>query len=652
MAKQQKAADDYYEKVKETIETTTEGDIEAALDIAGDILKQHPERSEGYFALGLIAYHQGDSGRAIELVGNAHEIDPDCREYADALAVMYTQKSKLSDGLYFAKLATALDPNPHFKNLLPAELTNYFQALAVTTPSVHYVKAMSAYNLRLFEDAAEECERELRINEDHIDACRLLAKTCLELGTYDRAEQAAKAAVALDPKSPESLGTLGNVLTHLGEFGDAVEAHRAALNKDKESVDAAIAAMADARFLHGELTEAQAEFRAEVGRRIGDLPHERDETLVRPKAESREKINIGYLSDSLFDSVEGIRIQTLLGFHNRNRFNIHVYQVSIVEDSVTIDVSSRATTSRQVYDLDDDVFAMILENDEIDVLVDLCGYSRGHRLGVVSEKVAPVQIGYMRYPFGFEAPGINYVLSDPVTEQADAEALGKDQRSIVLDYGLFAVLPYSAMQDVKQAPAADNGYVTFGGHCDLAYLTPPTADVWAEVLKSIPDSKLLLGNMAVIPDAVRERAGALFAARGVGDRIEYFESERHGSIREDFYHRIDIMLDTFPVSGELRLCEALWLGVPAISLAGEPRTSLMGKSILVSAGKPNWACDTGQQFVEVAGTLAADLSGLGRLREDLREEVGNSVLFNPRFLATTLEDAYVEALEQVRGKPG
>ena len=649
MAKKKKKTRDVYDDVKGAIQLMVAGDFPAALNAASEILNRDPGRPEGYFVLALIAYKQGDEGRAIELFNSAHSRDPDCREYADALAVLYTLNGKLTDGLYFAKLATALDSNAKMQALLPPQMSEYFTALSAARPSLHYVRALAAFNARKFENVVEECEREIRVNKYHADACRLLARASLELSNYDRADEAIKAAVAVAPDQAKNFLVLGDTLMHLGDFPKAVEAFKVALDRDTESAGIATSTINGTRFLDDDMIAVQSDFRDEIERRVAALPRNDDRSLLRPTSDESGLTRIGYLSNTLFDSDLGIRIQTLLSFHNRRKFEIYIYQASVARDSVNVEITGRANSHRNIYDLDDDVATTIIGNDQIDILVDLCGYSEENRLGIIARRAAPVQIGYMQYPHGFAVPGVNFVLSDPITLESDQKNLGEGQQALLMDFGMVAVSPFSVMQNVQALPAKSKGHVTFGGLADPAYLSPATVAAWVGVLDAVPHARLLLGNVRAVSPMTRDWIGRQFAIHGAGDRIDFFESPGPRLDRQAFYHRIDGLLDTFPVSGESSICEALWMGAPVVSLMGPRRTSQMGVSILHSAGKPEWACSTAQQFVDAAASLAADVGRLATIRTGLRHEVAGSALFSPGAMISSLEAAYMQALGQVRG---
>ncbi len=638
--------DAYFTKVESVIGAMLVGKEDEALDSASSIISKNPDRSEGYFALGIIAYRNGEIVKALDLFNTAHEIDPDYREYADVLSVIYTQNGNLAEGLYFAKLSTALEPNPLLKRLLPDNLSDYFGSLSETRPSKHYVIAMVAFNARDFKAAAEECEKELSFSRGHEDACRLLARASMELGNFPRAAEAIKSAIALAPDVAENFIVMGDALMHLGEFSDAIEAYRVALSLDTETLETATAALFGTRFLGDKLISVQSEFQEEMIRRAGKAPEEQDPTLLRSSQGGERKMRIGYISNSLFESELGTRIQTLLSFHDRSRFDVYMYQMSITQDMVNVEAAHFASSTREIYELDDDIVATIIENDQIDVLVDLCGYSRGNRSGVFAHCTVPVKIGYLQYPYGFDVPGINFILSDEITAKTDNLSLGEGQEALVLDYGLSAIRPFSSMQDVQDLPARENRFITFGGTCDLASITPALAKTWKKILDAVPDSRILLGNVQIIPEPVRKSIKKIFSKHA--ERIDFLEADESPLKRQEFYHRIDILLDTSPVSGEFSLCEALWMGVPVMTLKGKRRTAQMGASILFSAGKPEWAFSSQKKMIDGIVSLTKDIKALGKIRETLRDEVAQGVLYTPRVLMDSMEQAYLAALKRTQ----
>ncbi len=644
----ERLSSDQTERIREALGFLAANDESAALEIAQDVLRADPGRAEALFVLGLTAYRMGDVGRAIELFNRAHDLDPDCRDYADALAVLFTKVGKLADGLYFAKLATTLEGHPDLQPFVPAELSNYFHALRNTAPSGNYVSALVEFNRRRFEDARDACERELRINADHGPCVQLLGRCQHELDAFDEAETTLRHALALDPANALGHVYLGNALYRLGRFDHALACHRKALELDGDSVAVAAAAALGATVIDADGGDASRAARAELNRRIAAAAQEEDDDYGEPYVEPTDRIRVGYLCNAAFEGEVAVFFDSLLRNHDRGRFEIFGYQQSITEDSANIQLQNRADSWRRIYDLDDAVVATIVRGDGIDVLVDLCGVTEEQRCILMATAPAPVRAAWLGYPYGIDAPGINMVLGDAETADTDEAALAPGQTLMRLEPGLIALDPFIAMPDISPSPAADKGYVTFGGRCELTALTPGTAALWAQVLKAVPGSRLLLGNVREMCPAVRSHTIELFAREGVVDRVLFHDTSDEDRPDPAFFGRVDIFLDSAAVSGRLNLCHALWMGVPVLTLKGPDRITQTGASLLRSAGHPDWIGRSPDHLVETARDLAADIAALADLRRGLRDAVRESALFNPRLFARALEDAYARAVEEAR----
>lgn len=187
-------------------------------------------------------------------------------------------------------------------------------------------------------------------------------------------------------------------------------------------------------------------------------------------------------------------------------------------------------------------------------------------------------------------------------------------------------------REVVAPPAVEAGAVTFGGVCDLGLVTAATAELWSRVLHAIPRSRLVLGLMPNVSPSVASEFIDLFGHFGLADRVHlHTQSEDEGE--ESFFASIDLLLDTHPVSSGQAVANALWMGVPAVSLRGSNRPGLQGAAILAAAGRPEWAVDTSEAFAAAAIGLAADLDVLAALRSDLRTATQASPLYDMTGLA-------------------
>jgi len=616
-----------------------------AIEPAEAMMREAPDQPYPYFLLALYAFSNGDFGNAITLLNSAHERDPECREYADCLAILYTVVGKLSDGLYFAKLSTALDSDPAVRPFVPTQLSNYFEALDRIQPSHHFVNAMLLYNSARIHDAIGSCEIELKQNDQHDQCYTLLGKCHLRLGNYDRSESALHAAIHLNPKSAENLSVLGTVLCHLGRFEEAMVCHRLALEREPDSIDLATSALYDAEYLPDSLSPVRDALHNDLERRVAARSPAKPG--LRRELAHKDRIRVAYISNTFYESEQSRFILALLANHDRGRFEIFCYQQSVARDTVQVELQNAADSWREVFDIQDQVMNMIVSADGIDVLVDLCGYTRDNRGPLVAGRPAPVQIALLEPPHGIRVPGIDIVVSDPVTHESDL-AVVKEQGVVCLQCGLLALEPFTLYPEVDDLPAAADGRLTFGGQCDLARLTAETAAHWSRVLVATGRSRLLLGDVGAIPGSVRNHVVDLFGHFGVADRVAFMDEQPDDPFKIALFRQIDVLLDTYPVGGRLNICKALWMGVPVITLKGPRRISQTTASILRSAGQAGWICDSVEGMAEMAASFAEDLQGLANIRRRLRDEVAKSDLFSPRKLAAALESVYLAALEVQR----
>ena len=636
---------EYLDTLREAVALAAKEERGAAIEACERALALRPGGAEALCVLGVLAAEMGDPGRSIALLEKANAADPDCRDYADALAVVYTRVGRLTDGLYYAKLALALQPNPAMSDLIPPTFRDYRSALADARPPAHFVNAMILVNQRRFAEAEEECLRFLGINNRDAEVCRALGRIRMAMRKFGDALVSLRTALEIEPGNPLGHVLAGECMVGLGHFEEARyhQAKAAALAADDVSIQSRLR-YAAARLPDVDWTAYKAE-----GRRFAEACLSGVEAIdLAGQAVGRDdgKIRVGYLSDGFWASEIRPLLDAIFNGHDRRRVEICGYQTNVNSDTATTQFKARAFRWREIHDVDDDTAAYIIAGDELDILVDLCGYGENQRLALLARRPAPVIASWLSWPHGSELPTLDCVLSGPDTVDADQEladgptCLAIDGALLVFDADSLA----SAPADAPAGPAAASGAVTFGGVCDLARLTPAVARTWSEVLRKTPGSRLLLGYVDTACPMVQARARDLFAECGVAERIAFQEPAESGGAA--FLADVDVLLDTFPVNGVIETCEALLAGVPVVTVAGDGRLALMGASILRAAERGDWVAPTLDTFVDIAVGLAENLPGLLDTRKTLGKAVRASRLCDVKGFATALEGAYRRILRE------
>lgn len=620
--------EEYLDLLQEIIDLQHAGNLPDALNLISDGLGNYGEKSELLLLTAVCSYRQNGPGQAIELCEKAHQIDPDSQEVVDSLAVLNTVTGNIHDGLYYAKLATALAPHPYIPDLLPPEFQSFFEALANASPSRHYLDGLYLFNGRRFDDAAREFKSELSLKPDNLDALKKLGHSRLHLGEIESALATLQQYADARPEDAEALALMALGKSKLADFDAAFELCREAAEKSAGSVDVLMQVLEVAKYFDGDLAPQYENFVAMLNTLVADLAADIEAPPAGSHKEPGDPVHVALVSNALYAGDQHIFVLPIIENINQKTVELTVYQQSPTGGPVFQEFKAKSPNWRRIVDMDDDVLALVISRQQTDILVDLCGFSRNSRPNVFRAQPAPVVTNLFCEPFGFSAPGTNVIVADEATYAQDQRNAKDGQTVIKTDGGLFTFDSPQLMGEVKPLPAAENGFITFGAHCNPQQFSPSTIRFWSETLKAVDGSKLLLGNVANVSPETRTRVLSLFADAGIKDRISFLETIVKEGPDPTFFNRIDIFLDATPVNCTVPLCHALWMGVPVVTARSSRRSSLIGASILTSAGKTEWIGDDIEGAVVVASELSTDTAALAENRASLRDTVKGSKLMD------------------------
>lgn len=643
---------EYDDVAREVLAALHDKDTEAAMAALDRLMAIDPERAEGFFLLGLAALAFDEHGRALELIEKAAGIDPDCYEYAETLANLYTQVGRVEDGLYYAKLSTTLIPHPTIDGLLPENFDNYFSSLRSAMPSTSYLKGKPLYVARRFLEAVRHFDREARINPTHADCRRDLGDSLAELGRYSEALHHLAKAAELRPNDAETRFKLGNLCYRLGEFEEAVLQHKSALLNEPGSLELATAVLGWSANLPAGFGTAIEDFRASVNERLKDAPCLPPEAATfddvpAGEAGARPKVRIGYLSNRFHYCDQARMVDSLFRLHNRAQFEVIMYQQSSADDSTTQRLRASADVTRFIGNLDDELVAVIIAGDEIDILVDLCMDDTGNRATLINMHPARLQVGAWGSNLGIAMPGIDVILTDEITDTATIAELPQNQRAQRLDFGLYSFEPREILPKVGPLPAERSGAPTIGIPCDPAAVTAEQAALLGKILKAAPNASVLLGATPYADQEASGRILHLLRNLGLADRAAVSTDQQYADqliVDPNYWHNVDIFLDLGRRMSAATVADALWMGVPVLSVKGDRAIDMIGSSALNTAAKPQWMSDTPDALIAKAVTMLSDLPALAATRRNLRGEMRRALLFNPYPHVRALERTYLRLL--------
>lgn len=352
------------------------------------------------------------------------------------------------------------------------------------------------------------------------------------------------------------------------------------------------------------------------------------------------RLRVGYVSANFYLHSVAYFLEPILAHHDKASIETFCYANMDGQDAKTDDFKRHADHWRDIKTLDDVAAAALIMADEIDILVDLAGHTADNRLGVFTRKPAPVQLSYLGYPATTGLPSMDYRFTD---EQADPPGMTEHlhtERLWRLPDGFLCYQP-PTRPVLAPPPCVANGHVTFASFNNLAKVNAEVVALWSAILGRTPGSRLLLKSKVLAHDKIRENTLHAFEACGIErKRIELMDWRGEMSDHLDTYGLVDIALDTFPYNGTTTTCEALWMGVPVVTLAGKEHVSRVGASILAHAGLGDFIAEDDAAYVELAVSLAGDVSRLEALRQQLRTRMSASQLCNPVRSTRHVEAAY------------
>ena len=647
MTTQPEAPSDFYELVGKTCSMLLDRKTEKALDSLDALQRERPNAPEILYLMGIAAATMEEYGRALLLIEEAHNLDPDCFEYSETLANLHVRVGNLAEGVYFAKLSTTLEPHPHVRNLIPPDLTDFFQSLENASIPRHLAFGYVTLNRHEYTDAIREFDRHLMLSPNDSQALTLVSKAYQEVGEYERAVHSIQKALEISPDDVACQFQAGALSRAIGA-GDAALYH---LNKvvetETESSRFLAPALAIAASIPGVETEALGQIKQALDRTVKALPGLPPE--ASPSRTRKDRIHVGYVANSAWHADIANVLEPILEQHDRTRFDVMMYQQTQGRSAFIQHLNNMADSERRLWELDDDMASIIIGGDEIDILVNMCAPEPDCRSDLFAISPSVIQVGYWGMNFGLEMPGITHVLCDPMTEAPIKSRLGAGQSAEVVRPGLWSIkVPY-LLPDVTPLPAAGTGRLTLGAPCELAGLTETAIAAMADVLRALPESRLVFGATGASDAIVERRIKELFVPFDVADRVSVWPHQAVGDpwIPDPrFWQNIDLFLVTGELTSPLCAADALWMGVPVLTLRGDRPLSCTAASILASASNPDWGFDTAGALTATVKAFADDLDSLTAMRSGLRDQVRKTALFNPMVHVREMEDIFTRLVEQ------
>ena len=455
----------------------------------------------------------------------------------------------------------------------------------------------------------------------------------------DGAAASFRHAIQANPTHPVPLNNLAVIHKELGDAAEAVRLLRRCADIDPTS-----ASMLSNLILimHYDPGTTDAALRAEHARwNERFVPRKRQDHANSP--DPRRRLKIGFVSADFRDHVVGRALLPSFVRHDRSAFAVYGYSASGL-DALGQVFRDHADGWRDIRGVPAETVAEWIREDGIDILVDLSLHTSDNRLDVFALKPAPIQAAWLGYPESSGLETIDYRLTDRWLEPTEGNTVcGPQEKAWLLPDCWTCYEPPSGYPEVNVLPAATRQNITFGSFNNTCKINGMVLDAWARLMSAVPGSSL---KLLAKHGAHRSRLRDEFARRGVAaDRIvfeDYLPAEpglSQGALLAR-YHGIDIALDTFPYGGMTTTLDALWMGVPVVSLVGERNLGRAGLSLLSNVGLTELATADIGGYVAAAVRLARDRPGLAALRASLRARMQASPLLDAVGYTRKVEQAF------------
>jgi predicted O-linked N-acetylglucosamine transferase (SPINDLY family) len=513
--------------------------------------------------------------------------------------------------------------------------------LAPTNAAIRLNHGVALLELTRFAEAEAEFRAALAGEPQRPEAHNILGHALLSQGKLTEAEASFRAALQLRPDYAPAHDNLGRLFRAQGRMAEAVASYRAALVHQPRATTHSNLLLA-LNYLP-EMTPA--EVFAEHHRWAALYAEPLTAAIQRPPPAPRggRRLRVGYVSPDFCHHAVAYFFEPVLAAHDRARVEVFCYSNTPLADAVTARLRATAEHWRDIAPLADEATAALIRGDGIDVLVDLAGHTARHRLLVFARRSASAQITWLGYPNTTGLSAMDARLTDAICDPVGATDSFHTEKLLRMP-GPFSV--YQPPADAP-APVITDGpparpTITFGCFNNFAKVTPAVIAIWARLLATMPTARLFLKSRGLSDPATAARIRADFAHHGIApDRITLDGRELSVAAHLALYHRVDVALDTFPYNGATTTCEALWMGVPVVTLAGRTHVARVGASLLTHLGEPGWIAHDSHAYLAIARALATDGARLSELRATLREKMRASPLCDaPRFtraLETALE---------------
>jgi predicted O-linked N-acetylglucosamine transferase (SPINDLY family) len=615
----------------------TKGRLAEAERFYRQILVSVPRNFDALHLLGTLLYQKGRYPESLDFLSRAHQVNPTHGICEMRLGLALAALQRLPEAERHLRAATRREPkSPDTWNNLAAtlralgrfkEAADCLRQSIALKPDAHEIHDQLGGLLADTEGlpaGLPHFKRAVELQPAFAQGWCNLGLALIGERRHAEALEALDRALVLDPALQHALVGRALALQETYRLAEAMDAFGRVLARIPAHHEARSGRLLTLNYLSGiSRDEGFAEHLA--------FGHAAEEAAAPPAARPRphrpgDRLRLAFLSPDLRNHSVAYFLEPLLRHLDRSRFEVILYHDHFQIDAMSDRLRGLADLWRNFIGQRSAVVESAIRADAPDILVDLAGHTGRNRLPLFAHRLAPIQVTYLGYPNTTGLRAMDFRFVDAITDPDDEDQRYHTERLIRFSNCAWAYQPPPNAPE----PSRDAGPgITFGSFNNLAKLSPGTLALWARLLATVPDSHLLLKGHGLHDPALRGAMEQKLRDAGFDlARVELLGRRPDTASHLEIYRQVDVALDPFPYHGTTTTCEALWMGVPVISLRGDRHASRVGASLLTAAGHPEWITETADDYVRVAAETARERAARPDARSQLRRDLQASVLLD------------------------
>jgi predicted O-linked N-acetylglucosamine transferase (SPINDLY family) len=569
-------------------------------------------------------------------------------ETGDYFAASVQFKKALETGLKNEQLIPLLGSAYNKAGLYEDAITTYKNAIEISNRDIVSIDTLWSifYKLKRYEEATSFFSYIIKKHGSLPSLVLVLGQAYFNLEKYIDADLMFSELLSADKQNQQALQYLAAIKLLTGEVYQAIDLYRKAAELsgclDVCQSDYLMSLNYSDQISQTELIKYHNSWADKLTAEISPVYNKKH------NFKSERPLRLGYVSSDFRYHAVANFVTPILEAHDRQKFILIGYYNEWFPDPQTAIIKNLFNEWRNIKNLSAKEVCDQIVEDKIDILIDLNGHTAGNTLAVFRKKPAPLQISWLGYPNATGLEQIDFIVADKIVAPPKFDECYPLRSSpLRLDDGYHC---YHQMFESKvtELPAITKGYITFGSFNALAKLTTKTINLWSSVLKAVPETRLLIKRSPLKIKSVRSNLLKRFQHAGVDiSRILISWDIESTAEHLEEYSKVDIALDTFPYNGATTTCDALWMGVPVVTLCGKVRSSRVSASILSQIRRSEWIASSTDEYVEISLNLASSLSLLREIRRDLRHKIINSSLYKNELVTNQFESALRKEWKQL-----